>query len=187
VNRVDDPIVNLTIGEGPGDVAPCGFVPDGGVCRQRQNLGETRTVGVEVDGGLELSPRLRLHGGYLFSDAKIRSSGSAAAIDGNEIPQVPEHQAVVGFDWRPRDRVGVFFEARYVGDQFDDDANERELDDFVVLDASLTFALDPHWELFVRGENLLGDRFEVAKTADGLTTYGPAAMVHGGVRWRAGP
>lgn len=187
VNRVDDPIVNLTVGEGPGDVAPCGFVPDGGVCRQRENLGETRTIGLEVDGGLELSPRFRLHGGYLFSNAEIRSSGSASAIDGNEVPQVPEHQAVAGFDWRPRDRVGVFFEARYVGDQFDDDANERELEDFVVLDAAVTFALDDHWELFVRGENLLGDRFEVAKTADGLTTYGPAAMVHGGVRWRAGP
>ena len=185
-NRVDDPIVNVTVGEGPGDVAPCGFVPEGGVCRQRRNLGETRTIGVELDGALDITSRLRLRGGYLFSDAEIREAGSDSALVGNDVPQVPEHQLVLGAEWRPRERLGVALETRYVGDQFDDDTNERELEDYVVVDAAVTFALDDHWELFIRGENVLGDRYEVAKTADGLVTYGPAAMVHGGARWRFG-
>ncbi len=185
VNRLDDPIVNVTVGAGPGDVAPCGFVPDGGVCRQRRNLGDTRTIGVEIDGGFELTKRLRLHGGYLFSDATITSAGSTDDLEGNDVPPVPEHQAVVGMSWRPREVLDVFFEARYVDDQFDDDANERSLEDYVVLDAAVTLALNDQWQLFVRGENLLGDRYEVAKTADGLTTYGPSAMVHAGLRWQA--
>ena len=187
VNRIDDPVVNVTVAEGPGDVPPCGFVPDGGVCRQRRNLGDTRTVGVEIDAAVDLMSRLRAHAGYLFSDAEIRSAGSLEALEGNDVPQVPEHQAVVGLSWRPRPRIAIFLEARYVGEQFDDDANERRLDDYVVADASVSFALDSHWELFVRGENVLGDRYEVAKTADGLTTYGPSALVHGGVRYRSAP
>jgi outer membrane receptor protein involved in Fe transport len=174
------------VAEGPGDVPPCGFVPDGGVCRQRRNLGDTRTVGVEIDGSYELTKRLRLHGGYLFSDAEITSAGNAAGLEGNDVPQVPEHQAVLGFTWRPRDPIDVFLETRYVGEQYDDDANARELDDYVVLDAAIGYSLDDHWQLFVRAENVLGDRYEVAETADGLTTYGPSAMVHGGVRWQAG-
>jgi outer membrane receptor protein involved in Fe transport len=184
-NRIDDPIVNVTVADGPGDVPPCGFVPDGGVCRQRQNLGETRTLGLELDATFDVTSRLRLRGGYLLSEAEIRSAGSAVALDGNDIPQVPEHQAVMGADWHPRDRIGVFLETRFVGDQFDDDENERELEAYVVIDAAISLALDDHWELFVRGENVLGERYEVAKTADGLTTYAPAAMVHGGVRWRS--
>ena len=45
-NEVEDAIGNLTVGLGPGQVAPCGFVPDGGSCRQRGNLERTRIRGL---------------------------------------------------------------------------------------------------------------------------------------------
>ncbi|HET9063860.1 MAG TPA: TonB-dependent receptor [Candidatus Binatia bacterium] len=186
LNRLDDPVANVTVGDGPGDVSPCGFVPDGGVCRQRRNLGHTRTVGVEIDAGVELSRSVTLRGGYLFSDAEIVAAGPEAALEGNEVPQVAEHQATAGVDWRPSERIDVALDARYVGETFDDDLNTRRLDDYFVLNAAVAFALDRHWSLYVRAENVLGDRFEVARTADGLTTYGPAAIVLAGVRFRVG-
>src|SRR5262249_6701049 len=34
---VQDPIANVTVALGPGNVAPCGFVPAGGVCRHRRH------------------------------------------------------------------------------------------------------------------------------------------------------
>ena len=185
VNRLDDPVANVTIGAGPGDVSPCGFVPDGGVCRQRRNLGHTRTIGVELDAEVELSPRLTLRGGYLLSDAEIVAAGDEPALEGNEVPQVSEHQAAIGIDWQPFQRIDAALDARYVGDTFDDDLNTRRLDDYFVLDASLAFALDRRWSVYVRGANVFGDRYEVAQTADGLTTYGPAAIVLAGVRFRA--
>jgi outer membrane receptor protein involved in Fe transport len=186
VNRLDDPVANVTVGEGPGDVSPCGFVPAGGVCRQRRNLGRTRTVGVEIDARVEVSPRVTLRGGYLFSDTEIVAAGPEEAVEGNEIPQVPEHQAAAGIDLRPFTRIEVALDARYVGETFDDDLNSRRLDDYFVLDASVAFALDRRWSLYVRAENVFGDRYEVARTADDLVTYGPAAIVLAGVRFRAG-
>ena len=186
VNRIDDPVANVTVGEGPGDVSPCGFVPDGGVCRQRRNLGRTRTVGVEIDADIALSRSVVLRGGYLFSDAEIVAAGTEEAVEGNEVPQVSEQQATAGVDWQPTERLDVALDARYVGETFDDDLNTRRLDDYFVLDASVAFALDRRWSLYVRAENILGDRYEVARTADGLTTYGPAAIVFAGVRFRVG-
>jgi outer membrane receptor protein involved in Fe transport len=186
INRLDDPVANVTVGDGPGESAPCGFVPDGGVCRQRRNLGRTRTVGVEVDASVALTSRLGLRGGYLYSNAEIVEAGSEKALDGNEVPQVSQHQATAGIDWRPRDRLAVAFGVRYVGDSFDDDLNTRRLDDYVVFDASVGIALDRRWSLYVRAENVLGDRYEVGQTADGLTTYGPAAIVLAGIRFRTG-
>jgi len=186
VNRLDDPVVNVTVGEGPGDVSPCGFVPEGGVCRQRRNLGRTRTLGVEIDATLELSRRAALRAGYLYSDAEIVKAGTETALEGNTVPQVAEHQATAGIDWHLADRIDAAIEARYVGEAYDDDLNVRRLDDYFVLGATVTFALDRRWSLYVRGENVLGDRYEVAQTADGLTTYGPAALVLAGVRFRAG-
>jgi len=186
VNRLDDPVANVTVGEGPGDVSPCGFVPDGGVCRQRRNLGHTRTLGVEIDTTLELSPRAVLRASYLYSDAEIVKAGAETALKGNAVPQVAEHQATAGIDWRPVERIDAAVEARYVGEAYDDDLNTRRLDDYFVLNATIAFALDRRWSLYVRGENVLGDRYEVAQTADGLTTYGPAALVLAGVRFQAG-
>jgi len=186
INRLDDPVANVTIADGPGDVPPCGFVPEGGVCRQRRNLGRTRTIGVEIDAEAALTSRLTLRGGYLYSNAEIVEAGAETALDGNEVPQVSEHQATAGIDWRPRDRLDVWLGLRYVGDSFDDDLNTRRLDDYVVFDASVGVALDRRWSLYVRAENVLGNRYEVGQTADGLTTYGPAAIVLAGVRFRAG-
>src|SRR5690606_19637864 len=48
-NRLEDAIVNVTIAEGPGTFPPAGFVPAGGVLRQRQNAGTISAVGVEAE------------------------------------------------------------------------------------------------------------------------------------------
>jgi len=49
--RVSDAIVDATIQEatGSGVIAPCGFVPAGGVCRQRSNVGTLRSTGLETE------------------------------------------------------------------------------------------------------------------------------------------
>ena len=55
-NRVTDAILDATILEVETSqvVEPCGFVPAGGACRQRQNLGTIRSAGVETE--LEFRP-----------------------------------------------------------------------------------------------------------------------------------
>ena len=48
-NEIEDAIVNVTIGEGPGTFPVAGFVPAGGVLRQRRNAGTVEATGVEVE------------------------------------------------------------------------------------------------------------------------------------------
>src|SRR5690606_17951699 len=43
-NRIEDAVVNVTIGEGPGTFPRAGFVPAGGVLRQRMNAGTIEAV-----------------------------------------------------------------------------------------------------------------------------------------------
>jgi vitamin B12 transporter len=47
-NRLEDPITNVTIGQGPGTFPIAGFVPSGGVLRQRQNAGAIEAWGLEL-------------------------------------------------------------------------------------------------------------------------------------------
>ncbi|MGH7856781.1 MAG: TonB-dependent receptor plug domain-containing protein, partial [Candidatus Binatia bacterium] len=94
-NELDDPIVNVTIGEGPATIEPCGFVPEGGVCRQRQNLDRSRVRGLETE--IEIAPaRAWLASvSYLLSDAEVTEAPSQPDLEGKRIAQVPRHQVVV--------------------------------------------------------------------------------------------
>ena len=182
-NRIDDPIANFTVADGPGDIAPCGFVPAGGVCRQRRNLDDTRTLGAETQLELQWSPSLTSGLSYLFSNAEVRSASQDPALEGNRLAQVPEHQGSAWVSWRlaPGARIGLAL--RYVGRRYEDDRNTRELGDFFVVDAVVSQRLRDVWELFVRAENLFDRAYAVGETADGLQTLGPALLVHVGVRY----
>ncbi|HYC00754.1 MAG TPA: TonB-dependent receptor [Candidatus Limnocylindrales bacterium] len=182
-NQVEDPIFNVTIAEGPGDVPPCGFVPEGGVCRQRRNLGRTSILGVETDLRVELGGGFEIAAAYLWSDGEIVSAAEAPSLLGNRIPQVPEHQATFGVFFDRAEILTAGLQLRYVGDQFEDDANERELGDYVVLDAMIARELLPGWEVFVKAENLFEREYETGETADGLVSIGAPRIVRGGIRY----
>ncbi|PSJ20233.1 TonB-dependent receptor, partial [Halomonas sp. ND22Bw] len=61
-NRIDDAIVNVTLGAGPATFPLAGFVPAGGVLRQRLNAGTIDAWGVELTGAANLTPALSLNG-----------------------------------------------------------------------------------------------------------------------------
>ena len=172
-NRVEDSIANVTVGTGPGTVSPCGFVPAGGVCRQRRNLGASRVRGVEVEARHRPLPFLEVTASYLWSDARI---------EGRRLAQVPEHQAVLKIGHDRPGRIGAALQGRYVGSQFEDDLNTLALDSFFVLDLSLSREIRPGWEVFLGAENLLGETYEVGKTAEGLVTVGAPALARLGLR-----
>lgn len=182
-NRLDDPIANVTVAPGPGQVEPCGFVPDGGVCRRRDNLGHIRALGVEAELAYEPSLPVGIAVSYAFTDSEIRDAPKAPALEGNRVPQVPKHQVVVRSHYDGPWQTSLALEFRYSADQYEDDLNTRKLDDYFVVNARIGKRFSENWEVFVRGENVFGDRYEVGKTADGLTSLGPPALVHAGVRY----
>ncbi|RZJ94744.1 MAG: TonB-dependent receptor, partial [Brevundimonas sp.] len=81
-NAIDDAIVNVTIGEGPATFPRAGFVPAGGVLRQRQNAGTIEAVGVEVDGAVEAGDRLTLRAAASWTDADIDGGSGAPQLTG---------------------------------------------------------------------------------------------------------
>ena len=174
-NRVEDTVANVTVGEGPGTVSPCGFVPAGGVCRQRRNLPASRVRGVEVEAR---------HRPRLFWEAVASYLWSDATIEGKRLAQVPEHQAVLSIGYDRPGRIAVNAQGRYTGSQFEDDLNTLNLGGFFVLDLAASREIRPGWEVFLGVENLLGETYEVGKTAEGLVTVGAPALARLGLRFR---
>jgi len=187
-NEVEDPVANVTKGTGPGTVAPCGFVPAGGVCRQRQNLGRTQIRGVEAE--LEYRPFVpwTLSGSYLFNDTEVLSAPNQPELEGKRIAQVPEHQFTLKLTYTNPALLNFYIQGRYVGDQFEDDLNSLKLGDFFVVDLMLWRSIPipkvSASELFFAVENLFDRTYEVGKTTDGIVTIGAPLLVHGGIRVR---
>jgi len=61
------------------------------ITRQRQNLGRTRSRGLELEWDARLTNRWTVTGGYLFADASVLSFPVNTALEGRLIPQVARH------------------------------------------------------------------------------------------------
>lgn len=182
-NDLHDPILNTTITTIPGfnsefDV----FIPDGGSLRQRQNIDRVETWGVEFDGILQVSEVLSFKAGYLYSDPKVRSSATSPALEGNRLAQVAKHQAILGVQVRPTDRLRLSADMIYAGKQFEDDLNSRELDDALTVDVFAGYQVTDEVEFYLAAENLFDHRVEAGRTADGLVTLGSPVFLWMGVR-----
>ena len=187
-NEVKDPVVNVTKGIGPGTVAPCGFVPVGGVCRQRQNLDRTRIRGIEAE--LEYRPFLNwtFAGSYLYNHTEVVSAPTQPELEGKRIAQVPRHQFTLKLGYTNPALINFYVQGRFVGDQFEDDINSLKLGDYFVLDLMLWRPIPvpklSAGEIFLGVENLFNRTYDVGKTTDGVVTIGAPLLVHGGVRVR---
>lgn len=193
-NEVEDPVANVTIGVAPQPPAsgvtiqPCGFVPAGGVCRQRQNLDRTRIRGIEAEVEYRPYAFLTLSGSYLFNETEVLSAPRQPELEGKRIAQVPRHQFALKLIYTNPALVNVSVQGRYVGDQFEDDINSLRLGDYFVVDLMLWRSIPvprvSASELFLAVENLFDRTFEVGKTTDGIVTIGAPLLVHGGIRIR---
>lgn len=181
---VDDPIANVTVGSGPGDVAPCGFVPDGGRCRQRKNLGANRVRGIESELVVRPWAAWTLSAGYLLSDAEVESAPEAPGLEGKRVAQVPRHQAVFRASYAPSTGPVASAQVRYVGQQYEDDRNTLSLGGYAVVDVFLGWRFSPRLEVFTGIENAFDRVYPVGRSGDGLSTIGAPLLVHGGVRGR---
>lgn len=153
------------------------------ITRQRQNLGRTRSRGVEVVADQRLRNSITLSGSYEYTDATVTSFSANPALAGLWIPQVPHHQFTLQARYvKPFVLVGV--QGRYVGKQFDDDQNLLPLARFFVLDAIISHPLRPGVEVFVAGENLLNQQYQIGRTP--VLTVGPPVLARAGLRLQFG-
>ena len=181
-NQIEDAIVNVTIGAGPATFPRAGFVPAGGVLRQRQNAGTIDAWGVELTGALDLSSAVSLNAAASWTDAEIDGGSSAAQLTGLRPAQAPEWSATAGLDWRATDRLTLALAARYESSRFDDDLNSRVLDAAVTLDARAEWAFTPNATLWTAADNLFDEDVEVSETGTGVAGYGPPRTLSVGLR-----
>jgi outer membrane receptor protein involved in Fe transport len=171
-SEITRPIGNVTISSTPSLIT-----------RQRQNLGRTRSRGVEFEISGRVSDSLTLSGGYELTDATVIQFPSDGSLVGNDIPQVPRNQFTFQARYsKPFVNLGV--QGRFVGEQYDDDQNTFLLRRFFVLDATISHRLRPGVEVFAAAENLLNHRYDVGRTP--ILTIGPPILARIGVRLQFG-
>ena len=163
-----------------GNFTGVGFVAAGGIYRRRQNLGAIDSRGIELDASYSVGD-VTVRAGYAYVDAEVRASGAAAGLNGLRPAQVPKHFANAGVTY-DADPVRFDFGARYVGGQFEDDANIRRLRSAFTLDGGLSYKLDKRFRLELRGENLFDARVEAAISGDGIIERAGPRTIWVGIR-----
>jgi len=120
--------------------------------------GESRRQGVEVSGTARLTAGWSLDGSYTYLDAEDP--------DGQAEVRRPRHSGSANanyafLDGRGNANVGLAFNGEQEDLEFIPATPETRvtLDDFVLLNAAISFAVSDRVQLFVRGENLLDEDY----------------------------
>ncbi len=180
-NRIEDAIVNVTVGVGPGTFPRAGFVPAGGVLRQRQNAGTIEATGVELTARHRVGERLSFDGALSWTDAEVDGGTAAAQLTGLRPAQAPEWSLSAGADWRIVDRLTLVGRVRHESARFEDDLNSRVLEAATTLDARAEFQVRNGVVAYLAADNLFDAEVEVSETGDGVAGYGPPRMVRAGL------
>lgn len=183
--RMTDPIVEVTVSEAGAAsrvLVPCGFVPAGGVCRQRRNLDAFRSAGLEAEIELRPAAAWMLHASYLWNPTEVVRAPTNPELEGNRGARSPEHVLTAGARWASPAIADIAVTGRWVGRRFEDDINSLELDSFFVLDALVTRDVRRDLRLFAGIENLFDNEYETSRAASGLVRTGGPRMIRAGVR-----
>jgi outer membrane receptor protein involved in Fe transport len=181
-NRIKDPIANVTLGAGPATFPRAGFVPAGGVLRERRNTGQISAFGLEARATRELGAAVDIQAALSVTDARVDGGAAAPQLTGKRPAQAPIWSATTGVKWRVSDRLNLETDLIWEGKRFDDDLNSRVLDAGLRIDARAEWRLARGVTAYVAADNLLDDEIEVSRTADGVAGYANPRMARVGLR-----
>jgi outer membrane receptor protein involved in Fe transport len=166
---ISDPVANVTLTTTPSLIT-----------RQKENLGVTQARGFELAGQMQVTPQVRLSAAYLFVNSIVLNYAANPALQGNFVPQAPQNQFSVQASYTAKLwTAGV--QARFSGNQFDDDQNLLPLGRAFSLDAQVSRSIGKRISLFVAAQNLTNDRW--AYEATPVLLQGPPIFVRGGIRF----
>jgi len=180
-NRIEDPIANVTIGAGPGTFPVAGFVPAGGVLRQRQNAGRIDAVGLEGRAERKVGA-VTLTSALSVTDARVDGGSGAPQLTGKRPAQAPIWSATAGLSADLTDALVLAADLTWEGKRFEDDLNSRVLDPAYRLDARLDWRVRPLVTAYVAADNLLDADIQASRTADGVAGYAAPRIVRVGLR-----
>jgi outer membrane receptor protein involved in Fe transport len=170
-STIRDPVANVTLSSIPGLVT-----------RQRQNLGRTRSRGIEAELTALPAAGLQLAAGYALTDARVLRFPASLALEGLQLPQVPRHQLTFQAGYEGARGLRVSLQGRWSSTQYEDDLNRLPLAPGFQLDALAAHRLGRGLEAFAAAENLFNARAEVGLVS--VKTLGPPVTVRAGLRLR---
>ena len=134
------------------------------ITRQRQNLGLTRSRGVEASAEFRACSHWKISAAYQFVNARVVDFPADPTLQGLAIPQVPHHQfsSELRYD-NPKSWTFVV-QPRFVGTQYDDDRNQLPLGSFFTVDGFASRRINRFVEVYVAAENLFDQRYTVGRT-----------------------
>lgn len=181
--RLKDPITNVTIGVGPGSFPVAGFVPAGGVLRQRQNAGAIEAIGVDAEFAQDVGP-LALSAALQVTEAEVDGGSAAPQLTGKRPAQTPQVTVTAGLDWAIAERLRLAADLRFESERFEDDLNTRRLAPAAGLDLRLGWRVRSDTELYLAAENVADAELEVGETGDGVESYATPRTVRIGLSIR---
>lgn len=151
----------------------CG--PQTGICTNRpfgtyDNVARTRAQGLEF--GLTLKPveALTVQANYSWIDAENRANGLQLARRPSQ-----SVNAAIDYTWAFGLQTGAT--VSHVGDSFDNAANTRRLDGYVLVDVRASYPITDGVSVYGRVENLFDEQYET------ILRYGtPRRAAYAGVR-----
>jgi len=172
--RLEDAIVNVTLGAGPGTFPPGVFVPAGGAFRQRQNAGEIDAYGLEADARGDL--------GAL--SWRVALNAVRARLGDLRPAQSPSLSAAANFTWRLTSVTAFGADITHESRRFEDDLNTRTLSPSTRVDLRLDHAVSDRATVFAALDNAFDAAVETAETADGVESFGAPRALRLGLRLR---
>nr|MBA3812447.1 TonB-dependent receptor [Caulobacteraceae bacterium] len=176
-NRLEDAITNVTVAFGPLFDPVAGFVPAGGVLRQRRNAGAVGAYGLEAEVSTRLSGAVTARAALSWTHARVDGGTTAPGLTGLRPAETPALGADGSLAWRASPRLELDADLRYESARFDDDLNLRRLAPAATVGARARWRVTPAAAVFVAAENLFDVAVATSQTATGVTSYGPPRTV----------
>lgn len=186
--RVSDAITDVTIQEAEtsGVIQPCGFVPAGGVCRRRDNVGTLRSLGLETEVEVRPAPAWLLAVNHQFNPTEVTDAPGRPDLIGNEVQGSPTHRAMLRVGHIDPTTLEVVVTGRYLGARFDNDLNTGEIDASFLLDLRVRRQLTSRLSAFASVQNIFDTIAEMSHDANDFVRVGSPRTFVGGMRVRFG-
>jgi outer membrane receptor protein involved in Fe transport len=167
---INGPVSNITLSSTPSLIT-----------RQRQNLGKTRSCGLEADLELRASPDISFSAGYLHAASTV-IDGGGTTLAGLQLPQIPRDQFNFQAVYSKVKFGTLSLQVRGSGRQFEDDLNTLELKGFMAADLFYSHALSDRFTIYAAVENLTDTAIQAGRSP--VVTLGQPRTARIGIRFR---
>lgn len=152
VTEIENPVVSVTLTAAPNLIT-----------RRRQNVGTTRSRGIEIDTEYAPFRSLKFSAGYLFVSSRVAEFPENPLLIDKFLPQVARRQLTFQAVYRPTAKFAFSAQGRASGAQFEDDLNTLVLRPFFTLDAFASYKFRK-FEVFAAVENVFNSAYDIGLT-----------------------